>query len=295
MKFAFPRAFVAAIALASFAPLALASIAVPAGAGGAEAQQAAATVKQAAAELVNVASTRPGATATYVFHKPTPTYKPSPPDKEASSAIITSIAPTTSVATTAACVVGAWRSLDLTARSIRQHVLDQVLSHAATLCISLYLAASHPSPSTREQGTCTRPSAPSPPFSPHLYMASPFFSPSPTFLCLCLPSPAQLSADAFAVIEGEAPHHTSARCERLLGPRAAGRCRVGSSDELYRPETTSLLGGAGARLCLSNGMITTQHQARVWLQQDACLGMIREEEARRGAPYTVFARVRTDM
>ena len=62
---------------------------------------------------------------------------------------------------TAVCVLGAWRSLDLSASSIRQYMLDP------------------------------------------------------------------LDADAYAVIEAQAEHHTEARCELLLGPRASGRCRVG--------------------------------------------------------------------
>ena len=126
---------------------------------------------------------------------------------------------------TAVCVLGAWRSLDQSASSIRQYMLDP------------------------------------------------------------------LDADAYAVIEAQAEHHTEARCELLLGPRASGRCRVGKpTSSLYREATRRSL--ESARGCLDKGLPgATRSLATVWLQQDACLAMIQGAQT----DYATFAYTRTDQ
>ena len=48
--------------------------------------------------------------------------------------------------------------------------------------------------------------------------------------------------------------------------------------------------------CFRKGVRTTAHQRQVWLQQYACLGMVRNEEgARGGHRYGAYLRLRTDM
>ena len=125
---------------------------------------------------------------------------------------------------TAVCVLGAWRSLDQSASSIRKHMLDP------------------------------------------------------------------LNADAYAVIEAQAEHHTEARCELLLGPRASGRCRVGKpTSSLYREATRRSF--ESARGCLDKRRSGPTNQATVWLQQDACLAMIQRAQT----DYATFAYTRTDQ
>ena len=101
--------------------------------------------------------------------------------------------------------------------------------------------------------------------------------------------PEPLDADAYAIIEAQAEHHTPTRREELLGPRARQRCRVGPPAGLYNRTIWHSL-ETEARACRDRGHAQTQNQHLVKMQQDACFAMIE----RAPVEYTVFARVRPD-
>lgn len=115
-----------------------------------------------------------------------------------------------------------------------------------------------------------------------------------------------LDADAYGVIQANegangSTTRTASDCEGLVGPRIAGRCVVGTFPSLrtsvYNKTALAHLlhvDGAGAR-CQRLQSSTANNQMHVWLQQDACLGLVRRVEQRGGFSYAAYMRTRTDV
>jgi len=107
-----------------------------------------------------------------------------------------------------------------------------------------------------------------------------------------------LNADAYAVLEDQSGGLNSRECEGILGPRAHGRCLVGSSPELYdaRFETFYHTQGFADALPNIQGASDVPLAIRaMFLQRFACMHLILESEVARGFEYLKYASIRSDL